>query len=302
MSLFQAASGWAVRHLPQKRIMQLRNTYSASKRAMGPLLLKVYGTFDTNDLKRHLEEKIGRDFDILMVHSSVNHMQPYFSGSPLELVRMLIDYCGPERTLAMPAFYFGDPSVGGAYPTFKQNPRFDIRRTPSQMGLVTELFRRSRGVLQSRHPVNRISALGPLAEALTTGHELAATAAGRGTPFDTMAQYDTLILGIGKPMEVITQVHHAEDVLGEDFPVPRRAANEPVAMTLVDGSIEIPFTLSGSDFLWQRDMWRLRKLMDKSSLREWRFHHVPIFATRASAVSKAIFDGAARGVTIYKER
>jgi aminoglycoside 3-N-acetyltransferase len=79
-------------------------------------------------------------------------------------VQMLIEFCGAERTLAMPAFYFGDPDLGGTSATFEKNLRFDLRRTPSQMGLATEIFRRTKGVRHGRHPIYRVSALGPLAE------------------------------------------------------------------------------------------------------------------------------------------
>ena len=48
-------------------------------------------------------DRIGADFEILMVHSSVNNMTPMYTGSPLEFVKMLISFCGPDRTLAMPA-------------------------------------------------------------------------------------------------------------------------------------------------------------------------------------------------------
>lgn len=298
MSLFEFLSGAAVRHLKRERLLALRNAYRSARTRLNPLMRVVYGTFDAADLERHLAQTLGQDFEILMVHSSVNNMKPMYNEGPLELVRMLMRYCGPERTLAMPAFFFGDPATGGARGAFKQNPRFDVRRTPSQTGLATELFRRTKGVKQSRHPVYRVAALGPLAEAMTTGHESAGTPAGTGTPFDFMAKHNTLIIGIGKPFEVLTQVHHAEDVLGERFPVPPTHGT-PLPMTLVDGDEEIPFQLSGRGFEWRRDMWRLRKIMDRRQLREWKFHHMPMFATRAAEVSRCITEAAQRGETIY---
>ena len=141
-------------------------------------------------------------------------------NTPLDLVRMLVAFCGPSRTLVMPAFYFGDPAIGGAYATFKARPRFDLRRTPSMMGIATELFRRMDGVLQSRHPVYRMSALGPLARALTEGHEFAGSPSGRGTPFEFMAKHNALIIGIGKPIQVLTQVHHVEALMGDPAAMP----------------------------------------------------------------------------------
>lgn len=298
MNLLETASGLAVRHLRQEQLLALRAHYLSLRTKLYPVMRLVYGTFDTTALRVHLEQRIGTNFEILMVHSSVNNMKPMYTSSPLDLVRMLMAFCGPDRTLVMPAFYFGDPEIGGAAETFAKNPRFDVRRTPSQMGLATELFRRSKGVVQSRNPVYRVSALGPLAEALTHGHERALSPAGRGSPFDFMANHDTCIIGIGKPFQVLTQVHHAEEVMGEDFPVPGEFG-QGLSMTLIDGAEEIPFRLTKQSLLWRFNIWKLRTIMDRDSLQEWTFHHVPMFATRASTVTTALIDAAKRGLTLY---
>lgn len=300
MNLFERATGLATRHLSAERLNWARNSYLSLRRRLYPAMQRWYGTFDASGLRAELEQRVGNDFEILMVHSSVNHMQPMYTEGPLELLRMLTEFCGPDRTLAMPAFYFGDPAIGGARATFEQNPSFDLRRTPSQMGLLTELFRRSKGVYQSRHPVLRVSALGPLAESMTSGHEQADTPCGRNTPFDFMATHDTLILGIGKPFEVLTQVHHAEDLLGDAFPVPRTPA-PPLAMSLIDGEQKIPFSLAGGGLEAERDMGRLRNIMPRGSLAEWRFHHVPLFSTRARDVTDSLITAARRGVTLYNK-
>ena len=299
MSLFDAASSLALRYLPRDQFAALREQYFALRTKLAPMLRAVYGNFDSAALKEHLEQRVGRDFEILMVHSSINHMKPMYDDNPLQFVQMLIEFCGGERTLAMPAFYFGDPELGGLSATFEKNPRFDLRRTPSQMGLATEIFRRTKGVRQSRHPVYRVAALGPLAEALTTGHETAEGDCGRGSPFDVMTAHDTLILGIGKPFEVLTHVHHAEDLMGEQFPVPMSVGSD-LAMTLIDAEEEIPFTWRRRGLKWKRNMWKLRDIMGPDQLREWRFHNVPLFATRARDVTEALLNTAKRGVTLYE--
>lgn len=301
MSLLETLSGLAVRHLSQDRINVLRNAYFSSRAKFYPLLKAVHGTFNAADLRAHLEQRTGRDFEILMVHSSVNHMRPMYTEGPLELVRMLMAFCGPDKTLAMPAFYFGDPAIGSTVATFKQNPRFDLRRTPSQMGLATELFRRMPGVVQSRHPVYRISALGPLAKAMAEGHERCEHPSGAGSPFDFMAKHNTLIIGIGKPFQVLTQVHHAEALMGDEFPVPRATGDGP-EVTVVDGKEEVRAKLSArGSLLWRMDIWKLRSIMGKESLREWSFHHVPLFAVRAGEVTAALVDAAKRGITLYEK-
>ena len=299
MSPLEFVSGLALRHLKGGQVSALRDAYLTLRARLAPVLRLLHGTFDAGDLRHHLDQRIGPDFEILMVHSSINHMQPMYTGTALALVRMLVDFCGPQRTLVMPAFYFGDPAIGGVVDTFKRQPRFDLRRTPSQMGLATELFRRMPGVEVSRHPVYRMCALGPLAKALTAGHEHAASPAGLGTPFEFVGQHDTRIIGIGKPMQVITQAHHVEGAMGDAFPVPS-VVHEPLPMTLVDRGQEIPFLLTRREFAGRFNIWGLRKLMAPQSLQEWAFHQVPMFATRARDVNDCLLAAARRGVTLYE--
>lgn len=299
MSPLEWASGLALRHLQAAQVEALRKLYLRQRARLAPAMRWVHGSFSADDLRAHLEERTCNQFELLMVHSSFNHMLPMYSGTALELVKMLLSWCGPKRTLVMPAFYFGEPGQGGAFGTFSQEPRFDLRRAPSQMGLVTELFRRSPGVLFSRHPVYRMSALGPLAAELTKGHEFAQSPAGLGTPFEFMANHDTCIIGIGKPMQVLTQAHHVEGLMGEEFPVPSVVA-PPLPMVLMDRNQEFPFLLTRRAFQGRFNIWRLRRMMDKHSLQEWRFHHVPMFATRARVVTDALVASARKGVTLYE--
>jgi aminoglycoside 3-N-acetyltransferase len=291
----------ALRHLSRERFADLREHYLAARARLAPAIRALYGTFDTLDLRRHLEQRLEAPFEVLMVHSSVNAMQPMYTGNPLELVRMLIDFCGPERTLVMPAFYFGDPKIGGVCKTFRHNPTFDLKRTPSQMGLATEIFRRMRGVVQSRHPVYRIAALGPLAQTIVAGHENASSAAGHGSPFERMTAHDTLILGIGKSYDVMTQVHHVDEILGTEFPVPRHPqdSDRPLTVTVIDADRHIPVALRGGGFEWSYDMRRLPALLQPGDLDLWRFHHVPFFAARARRITERLTQAAKRGQTIY---
>ena len=298
MSPLEAVSGLAVRYLDRERLLALRAAYFTARTKLYPVMRVIHGTFDAADLRRHLQGQIGTDFEVLMVHSSVNHMQPMFTGNPLELVKMLMAFCGPGKTLVMPTFYFGDPDIGGAYATFKRHPRFDLKRVPSQMGLATELFRRMPGVVQSRHPVYRVAALGPLAKALTHGHEATKYPIGVGSPFDFMARHDTRIIGIGKTFQVLTQAHHVEGVMGDDFPVPR-SEGPGLGITVIDGKEEVAAELNGGGLQWKFNIWKLRDIMDRKQLQEWKFHHVPMFSARAAEVTSSLIDAAKRGITLY---
>lgn len=304
MNFIHHGSKFLTERLPHERVRAIRAAYMGFKRRLNPLTKLIYGTFTTEEFREHLEEKVGRDFEILMVHGSMNHMSPMYSGSALELVKMLKEYCGPERTLVMPAFYFGSPEHGSIIETFQANPNFDLKRTASQTGIMTELFRRGRDVLQSRHPVYRVAATGPLADDLVRGHEEASAAAGVGSPFEFMARHDTLIIGIGKSFDVMTQVHFVEELLGEEFPAERIPAEQRsrTQVTVLDGGDQIPVVLQGNGIKWRFNIDRLPDLLQPGDLQCWRFHNVPLFAARAKTVTDRLVAAAKQGKSLYEPR
>ncbi|HME95201.1 MAG TPA: AAC(3) family N-acetyltransferase [Methylomirabilota bacterium] len=298
VSLLERLSGLAVDHLGAGQVSALRGHYHSLRVRLHPLIRAVNGTFGAADLRRELESRLPGPFEVLMVHSSVNHMVPMFMGTPLELLHELMAFCGSSRTLAMPAFYFGGAEDADAVAAFRREPRFDVRRTPSQMGMLTELFRRMKGVRQSLHPTHRVAALGPLATELTEGHDTAPSTFGPGSPFDFMARRDTLIVGLGKPFEILTQVHHAEALLGDEFPVPSEEVAVPVTIRDERGG-ERPFTLRVRRFARARNMWRLPELMTPGQLHSWTFHRVPLFSVRAAQVTADLIAAARAGRTLY---
>lgn len=300
VNLLERLSGLAVDHLGAGQVSSLRGHYHALRVRFHPLIRLVNGTFGAADLRRELERRLPGPFEILMVHSSVNHMTPMFTGTPLELLQELMAFCGPERTLAMPAFYFGGTEDADVVAAFRREPRFDVRRTPSQMGMLTELFRRMKGVRQSLHPTHRVVALGPLAAEMTEGHDTAPSTFGPGSPFDFMARRDTLIIGLGKPFEVLTQVHHAEALLGDQFPVPSEEITLPLTIRDERGG-ERPFTLRIRRFTRVRNMWRLPELMIPNHLHSWNFHRVPLFSVKAARVTADLIAAARKGRTLYPD-
>ena len=107
-NVFERLSGIAVRSLRPEQLQRLRTDIMRLGEALHPLMRAVYGTFRLPpSLRSTLEHRVGRDFEILLVHSSVNNMSPMFTEGPLEMLKMFISYCGPERTLVMPAFSSG---------------------------------------------------------------------------------------------------------------------------------------------------------------------------------------------------
>jgi aminoglycoside 3-N-acetyltransferase len=286
------------RALSQQRRTELKRLQGSARKRFAPVLSLVYGSFTTTELLEELERRLPENFEILMVHSSFDGLLPMYKGSAKDLVNGLIDFCGRKRTLVMPSFVMGGRTFDtSAY--FRSQP-FDLRRTPSEMGLVAEIFRRTPNVLRSLHPTCSVCALGPLSHELTAGHHLAETGFSPDSPFGVMTRRDTAILGLGvEYYRCLTHAHTARYQMGNEFPI--KFADRSVQVTLVDQEgTRFHYKLGLPDRSKKLDLRVLWSVLSEDELREWRFHGVTMFAIpRAGIVTDRLIDAARRGITIY---
>jgi aminoglycoside N3'-acetyltransferase len=290
------------RALSQERRTELKRLQGLARKRLAPVLSLVHGSFNSDELAAELARRMPADFEILMVHSSYDGLLPMYKGSASDLVAALLKFCGPERTLVMPAWVMGGRTFDtAAY--FRTRP-FDVRRTPSELGLLAEVFRRTPGVLRSLHPTCSVCALGPLAEELTVGHHLARNALGPDSPFGVMTRRRTAILGLGvEYFRCLTHVHTAKGELGDAFPI-KFAEPGKISVTLIDyDGTRIEYELGLPDrskSAPKLDLRLLWSLLSKEELMEWRFHGVPMFVvTEARIVTERLVEAARRGITIY---
>jgi aminoglycoside 3-N-acetyltransferase len=287
------------RTLSQERRTGLKRLQGVARKRLAPVLSLVHGTFSTEELVAELARRLPQDFEILMVHSSFEGFLPMYKGSAKDLVSALIEFCGPERTLVMPAFIMGGRTYDlSAY--FRSRP-FDVRRTPSEMGLVAEVFRKTPNVLRSLHPNCSVCALGPLGRELITGHHLAQSPLGPDSPFGFMTRHRTAILGLGvEYYRCLTHVHTATIVMGDEFPI--KFENPAWAqVTLVDyDDSRYEYSMELPDLTKSPDLRILWSVLSKGELVEWRFHGVPMFLVpRAAVITERLVEAARRGITIY---
>jgi aminoglycoside N3'-acetyltransferase len=271
------------------------------RKRLAPVLSLVHGSFSSDGLAAELARLLPMDFEILMVHSSYDALLPMYKGDARELIAALLKICGPDRTLVMPAWVMGGRTFDTqAY--FRTRP-FDVRRTPSEIGLLAEVFRRTPGVLRSLHPTCSVCALGPLAQELTSGHHLARSGLSPDSPFGTMTRRRTAILGLGvEYYRCLTHAHTAKEVLGDAFPIKFPSVSMPVTLVDYDGSrfeykMGFPDRSKSPSKLDLRLLW---SLLAKDELLEWRFHGVPMFlVAQARVVTERLVEAAHQGMTIY---
>jgi aminoglycoside 3-N-acetyltransferase len=175
--------------------------------------VETFRAFSPPELARELAALGIRAGDTILVHSSYDSFRG-FTGKPTDVIAVLQGAVGPTGNLLMPTL----PFDGTAVDYVRSNPVFDVRRTPSRMGLLTELFRRSPDVLRSVHPTHPVAAWGRDAAGLVDSHHLAATPCGKGSPFARLLDCEGKILILGAGIGVMTFYHTIEELLEKKLP------------------------------------------------------------------------------------
>ncbi len=149
------------------------------------------------------------DGDTVFVHSSYSTLGKApggLEGGPQTVIDTLLEIIGPQGTLIMPTFNYD----------FLKGTPWDIRTTPSQMGVLTEIVRKDPRAKRMFHPIYSMAAIGKHA------YELAAHTSndcfGETTIFSKFREWDAKILIIGLAYsKSITFLHHCEQMAGVDY-------------------------------------------------------------------------------------
>lgn len=105
-----------------------------------------------------------------------------------------------------------------APPWLVREKGFDVRRSPSQAGLLSEVFRRMPDVRRSLQQ-RSVAAQGAMAWELTHEHHLSPFASDSGSPYGKLAAMGGKVLFLGVGPEMNTMFHCGEDIMHERFPV-----------------------------------------------------------------------------------
>ena len=148
--------------------------------------------------------KVGvRRGGILLVHSSLSSLG-HVPGGPEAVIGGLLTALGPEGTLLLPALSY--ELVG------PEQPVFDVRNTPSNVGAIPEHFRARPGTLRSMHPTHSVCGVGSLARDLLSDHHLDDTPVGPRSPLRYVRDRGGQILFLGCGLRPNTSMHGVEEL------------------------------------------------------------------------------------------
>lgn len=146
--------------------------------------------------------------DVILVHSSLKSIGFVDGGAETVIEALKEVVC--DGTLCMPALR--QKNFIDAYKDW------DILNTPSDVGLITETFRKSAGVLRSNQPTHSVCAYGKDAKYITEAHSTGKPrycyfgkyAFGYNSPWERMIELGAKVVFIGVNMTYNTFKHYCE--------------------------------------------------------------------------------------------
>jgi len=169
-------------------------------------------TVQKEDIKEGLKKLGLKRKDMVLVHSSLSSFG-YVIGGVNTVVDAILEIIGEEGTLIVPTF----PFRGLMYDYISSNPLFDVRNTPSLMGIITETVRLREKSLRSLDPSHSVASIGKKASYITKGHENSLKACGIDTPFGKNIKEGGYILLLGVTHSSNTTLHTVEETAEPDY-------------------------------------------------------------------------------------
>jgi aminoglycoside 3-N-acetyltransferase len=143
--------------------------------------------------------------DTLLCHSSYKSLGEV-DGGPQTVIDALLAALGVDGTLIMPTFNFD----------FNKGAPWDVRSTPSKMGILTEFARKDPRAKRVFHPFYSFAVIGKHAEML--GSLRYKSAYERDSVFGKLRDLDGKIMVIGLSYnDSMTFFHHIEQMEGVDY-------------------------------------------------------------------------------------
>jgi aminoglycoside 3-N-acetyltransferase len=254
-------------------------------------------SFSPSDVAAALDSLGVKSGDVVFAHVAYDNFVG-FTGGPLDILGSLRRTVSDTGTLMMPSI----PFEGSAEDYVRSGRIFDVGRTPSFAGLVTELYRRAPGTVRSLHPTHPILARGPRSGELLRDHIRARTPCGDHSPFANLADIGGKIVLLGTGIGVLTYYHYLEEALEKALPrSPFTKETFNVVFRGYSGErLQVTTRLYDAELSRRRNLSILeRELKSRDSWREYRVGRTPIVALAAQDVSHAVRTMAERGQYCY---
>ena len=281
------------RILPEGAFQSIRHARERLQRARAASLPLLTERDFTEILVNDLRLTTG---DTVYVHSSIDRLNlgfPFYRILPL--IQQVI---GLRGTVLFPTYPNHKTS---SYEYLKQERVFDVRKTPSYTGILTEFARRQRGAVRSLHPTKSVCAIGPSASELTSTHQLSPYPYDTCSPYHKLIESDAKIVGLGVSTQYLSFVYCVDDALKENFPV--RVYHERIFEAQCinyRGEVEVVRTYAHNMQRVIHDVPRYMKThISDEACRDLRLKGMKFFRADAARLFDSMLRLAQEGITVY---
>jgi aminoglycoside 3-N-acetyltransferase len=135
---------------------------------------------------------------VVFVHSG---LFPFglLEGGVKGICDLLLKWIGPNGTLVMPTF------------TFRECYGWDLNNTPSEMGVLTEYFRKLPDVQRTIHPLHSVAVIGKYSDYFTSDVEQSSF--GPKSAFAKLVELESINVSVGTEFEGgATYLHYFEEL------------------------------------------------------------------------------------------
>jgi len=183
-----------------------------------------YSPYKFDELEVFLQKPSICKGSLLVVHSAFSSFKGRVEG-PDEIIDKLFGFIGASGTLAMPGMpVFKNSRPLKNYLSAVKDEElyvYDVNKSRIKTGVLPSILHK-RGGLRSRHPINTMVALGPLAGDIMEGNIAGDSplACGANSSWKHCVDNDAIIIGLGTDLtHSLTMIHVAEDVLDTAWPI-----------------------------------------------------------------------------------
>lgn len=161
------------------------------------------------ELKNILVQDFGlKKGDNIIVASSFGNLNANYS--PQDVIQLLQSIVTEEGSIMMPYY----PPINSTE-WVKTSNIFDMERTKSGMGILTNIFSKMPGVVKSIHPIKAVCVWGKNAKEIISNHENSTTPFYWDSPYGKYLKIHSKSLGLG--LKNIPIFHAFEDILSKPY-------------------------------------------------------------------------------------
>jgi aminoglycoside 3-N-acetyltransferase len=250
-----------------------------------------------NDIVDCLARVGVKEGDVVLVHSSLSRLG-YVEGGAETVVSALLKAVGMKGTIGAPTFW------GNTVQYLEGAQTFDVRSSPSILGIISETIRKHPDARRSLHPTHSAAFIGPRAEYLVKNHHLDDTPVGPNSPYMKLVNLEGKILMLGVSLEHLTNFNTIEETI-PDFPV-KVFLDDPLTFKVTDQrgrQLQVTTYCRCPEVGKKRQSNKMEPLLiNRGVLRKEKLGHGDIRILNAKLLHEVLLDLYDRGITQYSSR